>query len=54
MEIGRLEEQECGRGSEIGYCTIGIGRWGSAKCWDIVLDSKEHLVSPLLLIRLVS
>ena len=40
--IGRLGEQGYGRGSETEHCTIGIGRWGSAKSWDIVLDSKEH------------
>lgn len=54
MEIGRMGEQKSGRGPEIGHCTIDIGRWGSAEGWDIVLDSKEHLVSPQLLILLVS
>lgn len=54
MEIGSLGEQECGRGPEIRHCTIDIGRWGSAKGWDIVLDSKKPLVSPQRLILLVS
>lgn len=49
MGIGRLGEQGCRRGSGLGHCTIGIGRWGLAKGWDIVLSSKGHLVSLLLL-----
>lgn len=47
--VGGLGEQGCNRGSEIGHCTTGIGRWGLSKGLDIVLDSKEQLVSPLLL-----
>lgn len=54
VEIGRFGGAEVWEGLRTGRCTIGIGRWGSAKGWDILLDSKVHLHSPLLLILLVS
>lgn len=54
VEIGRFGGAEVWEGLRTGRCTIGIGRWGSAKGWDILLDSKVRLHSPLLLILLVS